>query len=46
MNYGTINDKTNFFKTLSKLKLYKNKDQLMFELREEIKKMLKLINEK
>jgi nucleoside-diphosphate-sugar epimerase len=46
VNYGTINDKTNFFKTLSKLKLYKNKDQLMFELREEIKKMLKLINEK
>jgi len=44
--YGNLNDFTNNFKTVSKLNLYKNKNEIMYELRQQIRKTLILIDEK
>ena len=38
-------DKENFFKVFSSIRLYKNKNSLMLELKTEINKLLKLLNE-
>jgi len=46
IEYGNLKDKGNLFKAFSKLKLYKNKNQIYLELKKEIIKIIHLINEK